>query len=357
MLRSTMLAARSVARAASVPAPRTAAARALATRAATPDLRVLVTGAAGQIGLELVPYLRNLLGKDAVLATDVRTLPSAEARDGPFRYCDVQDADTMHRLVVEHGANCIVHLASLLSATGEKNPQFALQLNSRGTENALEAARLHNCRVFIPSTIGAFGPSTPRDNTPDLTIMRPTTIYGITKIYTELLGEYYNRRWGVDFRSLRYPGIISNKAEPGGGTTDYAVWIYYAALEASKKYTCFLGPKTVLPMMYMPDCIRGTVDFLFAPNDKLTQRVYNMGAIAFHPEDIAASLKKKVPGFTMDYDIDPVRQGIANSWPATLDDSAARKDWGWRHEFDLDRMSDDMLQVLPTRLAERKAGK
>lgn len=318
------------------------------TAGAAPEPRVLVTGAIGQIGVELVHLMRARYGSKNVVATDVKSSPALREL-GPFAYLDVTDRATLSRLVVEHDINTIVHLASLLSAVGEKNPQLAIRVNAHGSENVLEVAATHRCKVFSPSTIAVFGPTTPRDNTRNSTILRPTTIYGTTKVYMELLGEYYHRKFGVDFRSVRYPGIISNKALPGGGTTDYAVEIYYEALTKGH-YNCFLRADTALPMMYMPDCLRGTIDLIEAPETRLTStRVYNLTAFSFTPEKLAESIKKYIPGFSIEYKPD-FRQAIADSWPRSIDDSVARTEWGWHNSFGLDDMTRDMLRALAPRL-------
>lgn len=325
-------------------------------RQAESTTRVLVTGASGQIGQELVPYLRQEYGIDNVIASDIRT-PRRKGNgngngnsllSGPFVYCDVMQKDALMRIALENGIDMIVHNASMLSAIGEKNPQLALRINTRGMENVLEVARENDLRVFTPSTIAVFGPSTPKMDTPDHTVMRPTTIYGITKIYMELLGTYYFNRYGVDFRSLRYPGVISSETLPGGGTTDYAVEIYYKALE-ERRYTSFLNESTALPMMYMPDCLKATMMLLQAPSDSLSERVYNITSMSFTPSQLAESIRKFIPEFEIDYAPD-FRQNIADTWPQSIDDSLAREDWKWKPEYDIDAMTEDMLIQLQKKL-------
>lgn len=305
--------------------------------------RILVTGAAGQIGLELVPYLRKVYGDEQVIASDVRSPSPSVLESGPFQYIDVLETTQLSRLIVEDNVGTVVHLAAILSATGEKYPDLALRINNIGTQNVLEIARHNKISVFCPSTIAAFGPSSPRDNTPVDCIMRPTTMYGITKVYSELLGEYYHKKYGVDFRSLRYPGVI-NAGLPGGGTTDYAVEIYYEALRHGT-YTCFLSEDTALPMMYMPDLLKGTIALITADNAHLKRRVYNLSSMSFTPKELAASIRRRIPHFTMVYKPD-FRQSIADSWPRSLDDKESRNEWGWSPDYDIDKMTDDVLQTL-----------
>ena len=328
--------------------------RAAFSTASRPTTRVLVTGATGQIGLELVPLLRSRLSSrpgSLVLATDIK--PSPELQGSAFATLDVTDAATLNSLVVTHKIDTVVHLASLLSATGEKNPTLAMHVNRGGAEAVLEAAKAHRLKVFAPSTIAAFGPSTPQDATPDLTIMRPTTMYGVTKVYLELLGEYYAAKFGVDFRSVRYPGIISHKALPGGGTTDYAGEIFYEALRKGE-YTSFLRADAALPMMYMPDALDAALDLMEAPKASLTQSVYNVTGCSFTPKELGEAVSRELVAMgraplKMSYAPD-FRQGIADTWPRSLSDAPARKDWGWNPKFDLNRMTKDMITELHKRL-------
>ncbi|KAJ3115612.1 hypothetical protein HK100_001292 [Physocladia obscura] len=318
--------------------------RSFATVATTRNPRILVTGSLGQLGTGLVSLLRNKYGAQNVIASDVRKPSTDIKKAGPYVFADVLNFQQLETIVVDQEIDWIINLSALLSAVGEQHMERALAINMSGFANTLELAKKHNLRIMCPSTIGAFGPTTPREMTPDLTTMRPTTIYGITKIHVELMGEYYNKRFGVDFRCLRYPGIISADTEPGGGTTDYAVQIFHSALK-EKKYNCYLGPETTLPMMYLPDCLEGTVSFLSAPTESLTQRTYNVAAFSFSPQEIAAKIKERIPEFEITYAPDS-RQKIADSWPKSLDDKMARKDWGWTNKYDLDGMVDDMLTKL-----------
>ncbi|KAJ9060685.1 hypothetical protein DSO57_1028301 [Entomophthora muscae] len=306
--------------------------------------RVLITGSLGQLGLGLTKTLRDKYGPGNVIASDIRKPTSAFLESGPFVYADVLNRPQLESLIVDFRIDYLIHFSALLSAVGEKFPARALEVNMVGFHNIVELAKIHNLRLFMPSTIGAFGPTTPPKNTPDFTIMRPTTIYGITKLHAELLGEYYHDKFGVDFRSARYPGIISADTAPGGGTTDYAVEIFHDAV-AGKEFTSFLNKDTRLPMMYLSDCLKGTVDLLEADANTLKQRTYNMAAFSFTPEELYLKIKQRLPNFKIQYAPD-FRQAIADSWPQSLDDTRAREDWGWKPDYDLDAMVDDMLKKL-----------
>lgn len=313
--------------------------------------KVLITGALGQIGSELVERLRNDLGEDNVIATDIRKPEgNATVESGPFEVLDVNDGDAMLELAKKNNVDTVIHLAALLSAVAEQKPQMAWNLNMTGLYNALETARIVDAEFFAPSSIGAFGPNTPKDNTPQDTIMRPTTMYGVTKVAGELLEDYYYTKFGVDTRSVRFPGLISYKTLPGGGTTDYAVDIYYEALR-KKHYTSFIKQGSYMDMMYMPDAIDAVVKLLNADPDKLIHRnSFNITAMSFEPEDIKKSIQKIIPDFDMDYDVDPARQKIADSWPNSIDATAAKEEWGFSPSYDLDKMTADMLDKLKDRI-------
>lgn len=310
--------------------------------------RILITGALGQIGSELVPALCARYGAENVVATDVR-MPT-QALACAFEHLDCTHIREIQEVVRRFDIGQVYHLASLLSAVAEHKPQAAWDLNMGSLYRVLETARQNDCAVFSPSSIGAFGPSTPKDKTPQDTIQRPTTIYGVTKVAGELLADYYALRFGVDARGLRLPGLISHTAPPGGGTTDYAVDMFYQAIRY-KQYTCFLKPDTRLDMMYMPDAIRAIIEVMAADPSGLKHRnSFNVTAMSFTPEGLAAEIAKHIPGFTVDYEVDPVRQAIADSWPRSLDDSAAREEWGWAEQYDLSAMTKDMLDNLRSKL-------
>lgn len=313
--------------------------------------KILVTGAVGQIGSELTEKLREKHGNENVVAAGHRTQPTEEMRQaGPFEFASVTDKEALEKLVVKYNIDTIYNMSSILSATGEQNPQLAFQVNILGLYNLLEVGREHKLeRIMIPSSIAAFGPDTPRDNTPNETILRPTTMYGVTKVTGELLGNYYFQRFGLDVRGLRYPGIISYKTLPGGGTTDYAVEIYYEAIK-NKRYTCFVREDTALPMMYMPDCINAIIQLAEAPISNLKHHSdFNVTAMSFSAGELADSIKEVIPEFTCEYKPD-FRQQIADSWPSSLDDSVAREEWGWQPEYDLKAMTRDMIEKLSEKL-------
>lgn len=308
--------------------------------------RILVTGAGGQIGSWLVPRLRELYGEANVLATDVRHLGPDFTEAGPFQVLDATQPKAVGQAVMRHDADTVYHLAAILSAIGEKDPRLAWHVNMASLEAVLEVARDQGCAVFTPSSIGVFGPDTPKNPTPQDTVMRPTTMYGITKVAGELLCDYYHTRFGVDTRGVRFPGLISYGAPPGGGTTDWAVEIFYEAV-AKGSYTCFLESDAQLDMMYMPDAVDALVAIMEADASKLVHRnAFNVTGMQLTPEGLAAEIRRHLPDFRIDYEVDPVRQGIAESWPDRIDDTAAREEWGWNPSYDAAAMTADMLKHI-----------
>src|SRR6185369_13327784 len=301
----------------------------------------LVIGASGQIGVELTLALRKIYGNSNVIASDLREQNPLLKGTGPYVSLDVMNREMLHVQVIRQNITQVYLLAAILSATGEKNPNLAWNLNMQGLLNVLDIAREEKLqKVYWPSSIAVFGPTSPKENCPQQTIIEPITVYGISKYAGEFWCNYFNRRFGVDVRCLRYPGLISYKSAPGGGTTDYAVEIFHEALE-NKKYKCFLKEDTFLPMMYMPDAIRATIELMEAPAEKISIRTsYNISGISFSPSEIAASIKKHIPEFKMIYEPD-YRQAIADSWPQSIDDSVARKEWGWKHEYNLEKLTSD----------------
>jgi nucleoside-diphosphate-sugar epimerase len=308
--------------------------------------RILVIGACGQIGVELTLALRKIYGNNNVVASDLREENELLHGTGPYVSMDVMNKEMLHVQVIRQNITQIYLLAAILSATGEKNPNLAWSLNMQSLLNVLDIAREEKLeKVYWPSSIAVFGPTSPKRNCPQQTVIEPSTVYGISKYAGEFWCNYYHQRYGVDVRSLRYPGLISYKSAPGGGTTDYAVEIFHEALE-EKKYTCFLEEDTYLPMMYMPDAIRATIELMEAPVEKIKVRTsYNLSGMSFSPKEIAASIQKHIPDFSISYKSD-YRQQIANSWPQSIDDGAARSDWGWKEEYDLEKMTADMLMNL-----------
>lgn len=307
---------------------------------------ILVIGSSGQIGTELVAELRTRYGRDRVIASDIKPATPGQLSEGPYEVIDALNRDQIFEVVKKYKVNQVYLLAALLSATAEKNPMFAWKLNMESLFHILEMAREgHIKKIYWPSSIAVFGLTTPRDNTPQFTVIEPTTIYGISKQAGERWCEWYHNKYGVDVRSIRYPGLIGWKSAPGGGTTDYAVHIYHEAL-AHNTYNCFLSENTTLPMMYMPDAIRATIEIMTAPADQIKYRGgYNIAGMSFSPQEIAEAIRKHQPGFTITYQPD-FRQAIADSWPRSIDDSVAREHWGWKPAFDLQRMTEEMLVNL-----------
>lgn len=312
--------------------------------------KILIIGACGQIGVELTLALRKLYGGDNVLATDIRDEHPLLAGTGPYAVLDAFNAEATSALVKKEGITQIYLLAALLSATGEKDPMRAWELNMQSLLHVLElGVKEKLTKIYWPSSIAVFGPTTPRQETPQKTVVEPRTVYGISKYAGELWCQYYNQRWGLDVRSIRYPGLISWKSDPGGGTTDYAVDIFHEAIKQGK-YSCFLSEDTYLPMMYMDDAIRATIELMEAPAEQIKSRMaYNLSAMSFSPKEIAEAIKKHIPEFEISYAPD-FRQQIADGWPQSIDDSAARADWGWKHEYDLEKMTATMLKNLKEKL-------
>jgi nucleoside-diphosphate-sugar epimerase len=315
-------------------------------RSGSPRAAVLVTGATGQIGTELTCALRRIHGADRVITSGIEAAPASAACPGPYVPLDVTDAAAVEDLIAARQIDVVYHLAAILSATGEKNPQAAWNVNVGGLENVLEAARKRGVRqIFAPSSIAVFGPETPRTGTPQDTVMRPRTIYGVAKVTGELLCDYYVQRYGLDVRGVRYPGVISSGAPPGGGTTDYAVAMFYAALRG-EPYVCFVREDTVLPMIYMPDCLKAAIDLMRADRSRLRHHnAFNVAAVSFSAGELAAEIRRHVPGFVCEYEPDG-RQAIADSWPHSVDDSAARCEWDWKPDYDLEAMVADMIGAL-----------
>lgn len=312
--------------------------------------RILVTGAAGQIGTELVPALLERYPGSDVLATDIKEPTEPLPAGARFQELDCTDAAAVAAAISDFDIDTVYHLAAILSATAEGVPQRSWDVNMNGLFVLLEAARAHRCALFTPSSIAAFGPGTPSDPAPQDTIQRPNTMYGVTKVAGELLADYYHHRFGVDARGLRYPGLISYAAPPGGGTTDYAVQIFHAALREGR-YTCYLAPDTQLDMMYMPDALRAAMDLMDAPAAELRHRnAFNVTAMQLTPARLADAIRHHLPDFDIEYDVDPARQRIAESWPRRVDDSAAREEWGWSPEYHLEALVEDMLVRLSRRL-------
>jgi Nucleoside-diphosphate-sugar epimerases len=308
--------------------------------------KIMIIGASGQIGSELTLELRRVYGNDNVFATDIKQAPADVIESGPFQILDVMNDKALIHFVIRNKITQVYLLAAVLSGNAEKLPLQAWQINMKSLMNVLDLAKEVGIkRIFWPSSIAVFGPTTPRVNTPQLTIMEPNTVYGISKLAGERWVEYYFRKYNLDIRSIRYPGLISYKTEAGGGTTDYAVEIFYDAVKY-KKYECFLSENTTLPMMFMTDAIKATIDLMEAEQRKLSiHSSYNLSAISFNPRELSGEIKKHIPEFTISYEPD-FRQKIADSWPQTIDDSVARKDWGWKHEFDLSKMTDIMLAEI-----------
>lgn len=305
--------------------------------------KILVTGASGQIGIELTAALREKYGTENVMAIDIRE--TEIAKSGPFKICNILDFNKYKKIVIDNNIGTVYHLAAILSATGEKNPKLCFDVNMNGLQNVLEVAKEFDQKIFCPSSIAVFGPDVPKENTPQDVALNPTTVYGLTKVAGELLCDYYFNKYNVDVRGIRYPGLISWKNKPSGGTTDYAVEIYFGAAE-NEQYECFVSEDTRLPMMYMPDAIRGTLELMGAPLDSLKNHSnYNLSGMSFSAAELADAIQKIVPDFKCTFKPD-YRQKIADSWPISIDDEPAREEWGWKPSFDITSMTKDMMKNL-----------
>jgi threonine 3-dehydrogenase len=304
--------------------------------------RILITGGLGQLGVGLAAELRKKYGRENVMLTDIVRPSNDIIKKGPFQFADILEFKGLQKIIVNHDINWVIHFSALLSAVGEQNTALALRVNIEGFHNVIELAKQYHLRLFVPSTIGAFGPTSPKNPTPDFTIQRPTTIYGVSKVHVELMGEYYHNKFGLDFRCLRLPGVLSADTPPGGGTTDYAVHVFHKALSEGN-YECYLNPNTRLPMIYIDDCLRAIMEVMSLPSENLRQRTYNLNALSFTPEELFTEIRAHVPQLKISYAPD-FRQNIADSWPQVLDDSRARQHWGWRHDYDLPKMVETMLQ-------------
>ncbi|CAO1419797.1 unnamed protein product [Diamesa tonsa] len=314
--------------------------------------KILITGGLGQLGTECAKLLRNQYGRENVILSDIIKPSQHIVDEGPYIFADILDFKGLQKAVVTHRVDWIIHFSALLSAIGEQNVSLAVRLNIEGMHNMIELAKQYKLRIFVPSTIGAFGPDSPRNPTPNLAIQRPKTIYGVSKVHAELMGEYYHHKFGTDFRCLRFPGVISADP-PGGGTTDYAIAIFFEALKHGK-YECYLKPDTMMPMMHIKDCLRSLLEFMTTPEENLKHRVYNVTAMSFTPEQLVEKIAKYVPELRVSYRPDS-RQAIADSWPQVFDDSEARNDWGWNHEYDLDKLVEDMVKTVRENYIIKKA--
>ncbi|OAD61035.1 L-threonine 3-dehydrogenase, mitochondrial [Eufriesea mexicana] len=314
--------------------------------------RILITGGLGQLGTECAKLLRKNYGNENVILSDIIKPTEESLSNGPFIFADILDFKGLQKIVVNYRIDWLIHFSALLSAVGEQNVPLAVRVNIEGMHNVIELAKQYKLRIFIPSTIGAFGPDSPRNPTPNITIQRPRTIYGVSKVHAELLGEYYHHRFGLDFRCLRFPGVISSDP-PGGGTTDYAVAVFHEGL-LTKRYECYLEPYTRLPMMYIEDCLSALFQFLNAPNEQLQRRVYNVTAMSFTPEELFSEFRKHVPDLQISYKPD-ARQYIAEGWPQVFDDSEARRDWGWQHKYNLEKLVESMVRDVKKNLPNKRS--